>query len=279
MSDPDHVLRLCSTRAIAYNGPMNFVATTAVLTLALFAAMLVLLEVGRRLGQRRQERDGEGGRAGVGAVEGSVFGLMGLLIAFTFSGASARFEARRALIVEEANAIGTAWLRVDLLPEAAQPEVRARFRTYLDSRLAVYQEGTDLETVRAALERSNAIQASLWRAVIDACGEPALPQATMLLVPALNQMIDVTTSRTMATEFHQPDIIFAVLITLALASSLLAGYGMAGSRRQRWIHMVGFAAITSLAIYVILDLEYPRRGLIRVDAADQVLVELRASMD
>lgn len=258
---------------------MSFIATTATLTLALFAGMLVLLEVGRRLGVRSQGKDSDAGRTGVAAVEGAVFGLMGLLIAFTFSGASSRFEARRALIVEEANAIGTAWLRVDLLPDAAQPEIRARFRSYLDSRLEIYQEFTNDETRQAALARSNAIQLGLWKAVIDACGEPPLPQATMLLVPALNQMIDITTSRTMAAQFHQPTIIFAVLMALALLASILAGYGMAGSRRQRWIHMAGFAGIMSAAIYLILDLEYPRRGFIRVDAADQVLVDLRASMD
>lgn len=258
---------------------MSFIASNLSLTLALFAGMLVLLEVGRRLGHRRLEKDGDGGRAGVAAVEGAVFGLMGLLIAFTFSGASSRFEARRALIVEEANAIGTAWLRVDLLPESVQPELRARFRSYLDSRLEVYRDIADVESTREALERSSTLQLELWKAAIAACGDPQLPQATMLLVPALNQMIDIATSRSMATTFHQPTIIFAVLMTLSLLASLLAGFGMAGSRKQRWLHMIGFAAITSIAIHVIFDLEYPRRGFIRVDSADQVLIDLRASMD
>ena len=258
---------------------MSFTASTVSITLALFAGMLVLLEVGRRLGLREREQDGDGGRAGVAAVEGSVFGLMGLLIAFTFSGASSRFEARRALIVEETNAIGTAWLRLDLLPESAQPAMREQFRRYLDSRIETYRNFTDVETANAGLARSAELQGGIWKAAVAACREPPLPQATMLLLPALNQMIDITTTRAMATQFHQPNIIFAVLMVLALAASLLAGYGMAGSRRQRWIHMVGFAAITAVAIYVILDLEYPRRGFIRVDAADQVLIDLRASMD
>ncbi len=258
---------------------VSFLATAAAIALVLFGGMLLLLEVGRLLAVRRQERDGDGARASLATVEGAVFALMGLLIAFTFSGASSRFEQRRDLVVEEANAIGTAWLRIDLLPDAVQPDIRARFRSYLDSRLAVYRSVTDFEATRAALERSNQIQAELWRAAIEACGDPPLPQATMLLVPALNQMIDITTSRTMATRFHQPTVIFAVLITLALLASLLAGYGMAGPRRQRWLHMIGFAAITSTAIYVILDLEYPRLGMIRVDDADQVLIDLRQSMD
>lgn len=258
---------------------MNFVASTVSLSLGLFAAMLGLLEVGRRLGQRRLEQDGEGGRAGLAAVEGSVFALLGLLIAFTFGGASSRFEARRALIVDEANAIDTAWLRIDLLSASAQPEMRQRFRDYLDSRLEIYRSLADVDLVRADLERSAELQQGIWSSAVHACTEPLLPQATMLLLPALNQMIDITTTRTMAMQFHQPTIIFGVLVVLALASSLLAGYGMAGSMKQRWVHMVGFAAVMSVAIYVIFDLEYPRRGLIRVDAADQLLIDLRASMD
>ena len=253
---------------------MTFLQSTFLLTLALFAGMLTLLEVGRRLGARRAQDDG--GRAGLTAVEGAVFGLFGLLVAFTFSGASSRFEQRRVLIVEEANAIGTAWLRVDLLPEGAQPEMRTRFRSYLDSRLAVYQEFAETGTTDA-LARSNAVQLELWKAGVAASA--GLPQATMLLLPAMNQMIDLTSTRTMATRFHQPKVIFAILMVLALLASLLAGYGMAGTRRQRWLHMVGFAAVTSAAFFVILDLEYPRRGLIRVDDADYVLYELRASMD
>jgi hypothetical protein len=258
---------------------MTFISSTLTIAIGLFVGMLVLLEEGRRLAERRHEQDGEGGRAGAAAVEGAVFALLGLLIAFTFSGASSRFEMRRALIVQEANAIGTAWLRVDLLPESARADMREQFRRYLDSRLEAYRTYSDFTSVSAALQQSAELQAGIWKSAIAACSNPPAPQATMLLLPALNEMIDITTTRTMATKFHQPTIIFMVLVVLALASSLLAGYGMAGSRRQRWIHMIGFAAIMSIAIYVIFDLEYPRLGFIRVDDADQVLIDLRASMD
>src|SRR5512143_443438 len=94
----------------------------------LFVGMILLLELGRRLGRRRQGKHEEGARAGLGAVEGAVFALLGLLIAFTFSGAASRFDARRELIVREANAIGTAWLRLSLLPADAQPGLRVLFR-------------------------------------------------------------------------------------------------------------------------------------------------------
>jgi hypothetical protein len=100
----------------------------------------------------------------------------------------------------------------------------------------------------------------------------------MLLLPALNAMIDITTTRTMSAQMHPPTIIFAMLFVVALASALLAGHGLAGGRRRNWLHMVSFAAILALAVYVILDLEFPRLGLIRVEAFDQALVDLLQSI-
>src|SRR5262245_13808168 len=241
--------------------------------------MLGALQVGRRLGLRRLERDGGGAAEGVGAVDGAVFALLGLLLAFTFSGASARFDHRRDLIVEETNAIGTAWLRLDLLPAPEQPALRDAFRRYLDSRLAVYRVLPDLTAARQKLARSNELQAEIWRRAVSAArADGAPPAAAILVLPALNAMIDITTTRTMATQMHPPLVVFAMLVGLALAASLLAGYGMTGSAVRSWFHMIGFALVMAIAVYVILDLEYPRLGLIRVDAFDQALADLRASM-
>ena len=106
----------------------------------LIVAILLLMEAGRRFGIRWRNINGETSLGGSGTVEAAVFGLMGLLIAFTFYGAETRFETRRSLIVDEANAIATAYLRLDLLPENAQPELRENFREYVKSRLAIYQK-------------------------------------------------------------------------------------------------------------------------------------------
>ena len=111
-----------------------------------------------------------------------------------------------------------------------------------------------------------------------ACQAEAKPQPAMLLVPAINDMIDITTTRGMALEQHPPVIVFGMLAALMLVGALLAGYGMAERKVASWAHILGFAALFSSTFFVILDLEYPRLGLIRVDGADQVLVELRASM-
>ena len=91
-------------------------------------------------------------------------------------------------------------------------------------------------------------------------------------------MFDIATTRTMAARTHPPAIIFVLLGVLALMSALLAGYAMAGGKTRSWIHMVGFALIIAASVYVILDLEFPRLGIIRVDSFDQVLIDLRQSM-
>ena len=254
------------------------VVYTVVSAFGLFVGILLLLEVGRRLGARHRAKEAEGASTGVGTVEGAVFGLLGLLMAFTFSGAASRFDTRRQLIVEETNAIGTAYLRLDLLPESAQPALRESFRQYVDSRLAIYQKAPDLQAVREELARSTQLQRDLWRQTVAACQAAPTPQATMLLLPALNHMIDITTTRTMAVQMHPPMIVFVMLFGLALTSSLLAGYGMAGARSRNWLYMLGFAVTLASAVYVILDLEHPRLGLIRVDPFDQALVDLRESM-
>ena len=182
-------------------------------------------------------------------------------------------------IVEEVNDIGTAYLRVDLLPASAQPALRESFRRYVDSRLAVYRTLPDLTAAQRELTISTQLQKEIWSQAVSACRATESPATTTLMISALNAMIDITTTRTMAGQMHPPPVIFVMSIGLALASALLAGYAMAAGKTRSWLHMVGFAAIMALAVYVILDLEYPRLGFIRVDAFDQALVELRQSMN
>ncbi len=258
---------------------MDHGITVSLFGIGLFVGMLVLLEVGRRIGARRLAEDPEGAEAGVGTVEGAVFALLGLLIAFTFSGAATRFDTRRQLIVEETNDIGTAYLRLDMLPVEAQPALREKFRGYVDTRLEVYRKLPDMAAVQEEMAKANRLQVEIWQQSIAASRAPgASAAAPMLLLPALNAMIDITTTRTMAGQIHPPMIIFALLFGLALVSSLLVGYGMAGGKGRNWLHMLGLAFVIAVSVYVILDIEYPRLGFIRVDAFDQALVELRESM-
>jgi hypothetical protein len=258
---------------------MIFTISVLLIALFQFVGMVVLLEVGRRIGLRRRRKDPEGAREGVGAVEGAIFALLGLLIAFTFSGAAARFDSRRHLIVDETNAIRTAYWRVDMAAPDLQPALRDGFRRYLEARLDVYRKIPDVPAVEAALTEVSRQQKDIWRQAVAATRAPGShPNLTMLLLPALNAMFDITTTRTMATRFHPPLIIFVMLMALALTAALLAGHGMSTAKTRSWTHVVGFAAAVAVSLYVIFEIEYPRQGLIRVDSFDQALVELRELM-
>ena len=256
---------------------MYFTLTAVLTAAALFAGVLMFLELGRGIGLRRLEQEGDEAGAGVGVVEGAVFALLGLLIAFTFSGTATRFEDRRNLIVSEANAVGTAYLRIDLLPAGAQGEMRDRFRRYLDARLAVYRALPDIDAANEHLASSNRLQQEIWaRAVAESAESQS---ARMLLLPALNEMFDITTKRTMAGQAHPPHVVFGLLFVFALCAALLAGNAMARPRSRRWLHAATFAFALAGSVYVIIDMEFPRLGLIRVDAFDKVLVELRRNME
>ncbi|MBL8704484.1 MAG: hypothetical protein JNM30_06565 [Rhodospirillales bacterium] len=247
--------------------------------IALMLVMLACLEAGRRVGRRRATREHDGAAKGIGAIDGAVFGLLGLLVAFTFSGATSRFDTRRHLIVQETNAIGTAYLRLDLLQAPDRAALRDAFKQYLDARLAAYRAMPDIRAARAALDRATDQQNAIWQRGVAACQRDPSPAPCTLLLPALNEMFDITTTRTMALVSHPPMVVYAMLFALAATSSLLAGYAMAESRTRRLTHMISFAATLSITVYVILDIEFPRLGLIRVDDFDAALIQLRATMD
>jgi len=250
----------------------------SLLAVGLLLGMVICFEAGRPIGQARLNSHPEGPAKGGGAVEAAIYAMLGLLVALTFSGAVSRFEDRRELITAEANAIGTAYLRIDLLPAAAQPAMQQLFRNYLDSRLETYQKLPDIAAAKAELDRSYELQNEIWRYATETCRDQC-PQATNTLVFAsLNQMFDITTTRFNATRNHPPPFIYVLLGGLALIAALLAGYGMSDNKDRSWLHIILFAATVSLVVYVIIDLEYPRMGIIRVDAADEALARLRDSM-
>jgi len=257
----------------------SFAVGALVFSSSLFVGLLVCLELGRRWGTRQIQRDPEGARIGTGAVEGAVFALLGLLIAFTFSGAAERLDRRRQQIVEEANAIGTAWLRLDLLPADRQPALRGLFRQYVDSRLAAYRKLADLDAAQTELNRSVRLQNEIWRESVEAARTMPVVAATTVLLPALNQMFDIVTTRTASIYMHPPLPIYLLLFVLCLLGALFGGSAMAGSAKRSPLHVLGFAAIMTASVYLIIDLEFPRFGLIRIDAMDQLLVDVRASFD
>jgi hypothetical protein len=118
----------------------------------------------------------------------------------------------------------------------------------------------------------------VWTRAVAACLLPNGEPARMLLLPALNDMFGVIESERLARRIHPPSLIFVMLGLTAFAAALFAGYGIASKSTRNWLYMIGVAATISVAVYVIIELEYPRLGLVRIDEMDRALSELRAGM-
>jgi hypothetical protein len=249
-------------------------------TLLLFLGMLIMLETGRRLGIGRHQLETDTDRRNFGTIEGALFAVFGLLMALTFTGATSRFNEKRMLIAQEVNAIQTAYLRLELLPKEQKPALQDLFRRYVDSRLEAYRKMPDGQAAAAEMAKSQKLQVQIWANAVTASELPgAHRDAGKLLLPALNNMIDITTVRTMSLQIHPPAIVYELLFGVGLVCSLLAGYRMASAQNRSWLHILGFTVITAVVVYVILDLDYLREGLIRLQTADQLLVKAREAMN
>ncbi|MFL5500862.1 MAG: DUF4239 domain-containing protein [Gemmatimonadaceae bacterium] len=256
----------------------QFAESTLLIVVVLFGGMLAMQAVGGRLGTRDRQRDPEGKLSG-GAAEAAVVTLLGLLLGFTFSGAGARFDVRRNLVVQETNAIGTAWLRLDLLPEARQVQVKDLFRKYVDARIETYRAVPDMKAVAAASAQARSLQQQIWSTSVAGAVETRNTPAFTLLLPALNSMIEITRTRTAAIQIHPPLAIYIMFAMIALVAAMFAGYGASDRKVANRMHRFGFAAVVTVAVYIIVDFDYPRLGLIQVTAMDQMMVELRQSMN
>jgi hypothetical protein len=257
---------------------MNPVIISLFLVSGGFLGMILCMKFGRARGLRAIQQDPRWSN-NASLVDGAIFALFGLLIAFTFSSAGSRFDLRRQLIVQETNAIGTAYLRLDLLPPADRTSLQALFRDYLDSRIRTTTAGNDLQDVYAELEHTGTLQAEIWKRAVIAISRSSVPPGTaILLMPALNEMFDIVTSRIRAAKTHTPPLIYAFLIAVAFGCSILVGYNTADHKNLYTVRTIGFALITMLSLMVILDLEFPRFGLIRLDSSDQAMTDLRKTL-
>ena len=245
----------------------------------LFLGMIVMQVAGHRYALHQRENAPVAGSEGTAAVEAALYALLGLSVAFTFSGAETRLGARRQLIVEEANAVGTAYLRLDLLEPEDASVLRDEMRAYVDARLAYYDRILDFAAAKAERYRADQVQQQLWSDAVAAGAKATDTRVSLLLLPSLNQMFDLATARYAALRTHVPGAIFVLLLALALVCAFFAGVGMAKRRGQAsYLHMLMFAGIMAVTAYVILNVEFPRAGFVKLRGLDQFLIEQRAAM-
>ncbi len=257
---------------------MLFTGLSILISIVLLLLMLAAMHLGNRIGLSIDAKAEDEYKRGTGAVEGSLFALLGLLLAFTFAGAAARFEVRRDQIIEEANCVGTAYLRLDILPADRQPALRQLFRDYVDERLKGFELTPD-PAAETHFARANEMQTQIWRECTAACAEAGNPAVTSLVLAAMNQMFDIASSRAAARLGHPPLPIFILLVSAALACSAMAGRDMASRVFRKRLYRFGFAFMVSLTVFVIVDLEFPRIGFMQLDRYDAFLMQVRKSMD
>lgn len=256
---------------------------------ALFLSLLAGLEAGRWLklhGDRRttaaaaSKAPAPPDDASHAAVDAIVFAVLGLLIAFIFSASATRFDERRKLIVDQANALGTAWLRVDLLPEPDRAPIRQRMRQWVkDSVDTTRTSGdTDPATLRARFDDLQRLQSEVWQLAVASADRSGKSQASMLVLPPINDWIDLSSTRQAMNNRGPPPLALPTLVVMSLVGSILTGYNMGKSTARSPLHMLAFAGVIAFSVYIIVDLNHPRAGLIRVDAADDAMIQLYNSM-
>jgi hypothetical protein len=237
----------------------------------LLISMALAIEAGFRVGARRHAAQSEASRGHINAVQASLLGVLALLLGFTFSLSLQRFDSRSEAAVDEVNAIGTAFLRADLLPAPARDEVRALLRSYLNLRVQAGEIALDHETDREArIVESNRLQGALWQHGREAAERSDDAVLAALFLQSVNDMIDAFGRRDAALKRHVPELVLMLLYGTFLMAGVILGYaaGISGHRPSLVTYVL--VALIVVLVFIIVDLDRPRRGLIRVSHASMI---------
>jgi hypothetical protein len=253
-------------------GPLDALPLWALFVFIL-AVVLLSVEGGYRLGKYRRSRHEEEKEAPLGTMVGATLGLLAFILAFTFGLAATRFDTRRQVLLNEANAIGTTYLRAGMLPERTQ-QIRDLLRAYVGARLEAVQSGKVAEGVR----RSEEIQQQVWLEA-ETIGQKSPNSIVVgLFVQSLNQLIDLHAERLQAgLRSRIPGAIWVGLFAVAALSLATMGYhaGLSGTRRS--LAIVAVAVTFSVVIELIADLDRPQEGVLRI--SQQALLDVQRSMN
>ena len=245
---------------------MNGIVFALVIPVGILILLLLALEVGYRRGARAVRVHDAEPTTQIGAVQGALLGMLGLLLAFSFAAAGARFLERQDLIVAEANAIGTAWLRADMLGEPARSELRSALKDYTAHRIAfrsrLLVRGQLAAADAAEVER---LQARVWSSAL--AGVSDRPQTMLALLNPVNELIDLHSTRMNAAQKHVPSPVLALLIASSVLSLGVIGYGSGVGGRRSAAMTVPLAMVIAVALWVTIDLDFPRRGLLQLSDA------------
>ncbi len=259
-------------------GSQEFLGGVAAIWIALGLLFLMLLshEIAFRRGQMRFRTAHNADESGAKLLDSALSLLMGLFLAFSFSLAAGRYENREDLVVAEANDIGTAYLRCDLMQDEQREPCRQHFREYTDLRIAISQADANTGTLKKLVQQSEQKQTLMWAMHAEAA-RAAPSTNTSLGVQAMNAVIDRHGDRVAEYRRHVPAEVTVMLLGLCLIWAMFNGYSQGAANRRNTLGWPAFALLISIVIYIVFDFDRQSAGFIRLDAS-QSLYDLRRTM-
>lgn len=241
-------------------------------SLSLVASLLGCLKLGHMWGRRHHLTEKEAERGG--ALDGVIFALLGLLLAFSFSGAITRYSAHRDLLTKEANSIAEFHTKLDLLPLEEQAPLRALLRRYAEARFEATQADIHSPAEKEALAGSQQIQKQMWEYLVESVKNSRNAVTINSVIDAFITMAAAPGDQLAEEQNHVPLVIYALIFLLSAMSTLVAGYGMGNKEKLPVFRIIMFSLTVVATVYTILDLEYPRTGLFNAVSSNQMLVEV-----
>ena len=252
----------------------SFLNINILITIILFVGMLLMDFVGFKVRGYRNKKNITEYNTGLGSIEGALLGLLSLLLAFTFNFSASRYDARRQTIISEANDIGTALLRTNLYPDSVSKLLQADFKQYIEARINYYEVGIDEDKISLVSNKSSILALKIWDRIAVLSQRPENVLRSQQMIPAVNSMIDITSVRDDKRIAYVPNSILNLLFILCLASAFIIGYGRT-EKKTDWVMLYCFTLMITITVYLILDLDQGRSGVITMDTAHQKMLDLR----
>ena len=246
---------------------------SGLIIIGLFIALLAALEIGSRLGRKSRSQIDDAAKSQVNSLQGAIIGLLALLLAFTLSMAISRYDTRRQLVLDEADAIGTTYLRTKLLPPPYAANAANLLRQYVANRLDFFNAGIDRARIQAVNDQATHLQQQLWSIAATASAQDNRSIPIGLFVQTLNDTIDLQAKRLAAFENRVPETVIWLLLGVSVAAAGVVGYSNGLGNHRHVFGALILIALLVVITWVIIDLDRPRRGLILV--SQQSMIDLQ----
>lgn len=244
------------------------------IALALLGFLALAGELGYRLGRRGQQTHDVSTRTQITSIQAAVIGLLSLLLGFTFAMTLSTFEYRKQMVIEESNAIGTAALRAQFLPAHQEAEVSELLRRYVEIRLESVLHTVQASPVRQQLDSQiRQLQNQLWGIANGAAETDPHSVPLGLFVQAVNELINSKAKRDIGVANHVPEGVLLLMMGFAVLAVGVLGYGNGLTDARNLSLTAGYSIIVVLVILLIIDLDHPQQGLVRVSQTSMIQLQ------